>query len=241
MAEMDAPLREYQPHVKEYLSSLLLPYHLHRNSNCLDLQQAQHIIVTRRVGHFLLNHVQRSLTSLLLRVILAHSLAKISDDAGAFILRSLVIACQRPPAPGEHRSIVADARGHEYEPGFRECVRYSAHFGICSKLALCSPFSLQRFYVRTSRQLKRIESTTRSLIYVHFSETIAGASTIRAYNVQQRFIATAMQQIDRNLVFYFASISSSRYSRHTPACMYNTRPHCATKSQPRNFQPLSCR
>ena len=133
------------------------------------------------------------------------------------------------------------ATEQEYEPGFRECVRYSAHFGICSKLALCSPFSLQRFYVRTSRQLKRIESTTRSLIYVHFSETIAGSSTIRAYNVQQRFIATSMQQIDRNLVFYFASISSSRYRRHTPACMYNTRPHCATKSQPRNFQPLSCR
>ena len=56
---------------------------------------------------FLLNHAQRSGTSLLLRIILAHSLAKISDDAEAFILPSLVSACQRRrqllPATGVHR------------------------------------------------------------------------------------------------------------------------------------------
>ena len=48
-------------------------------------------------------------TSLLLRVSLAHTLAKIGDDAGAFILFSLVSATQRrrqlPPAAGAHRSI----------------------------------------------------------------------------------------------------------------------------------------
>ena len=60
------------------------------------------IIVTGRVYTFLLNNVQRSLTSLLIRVILAHTLPKIGDDAGAFILFSLVSATQRrrqlPPA-----------------------------------------------------------------------------------------------------------------------------------------------
>ena len=58
---------------------------------------------------FLLNNVQRSLTSLLLRVILAHTLANIGDDAGAFILFSLVSATQRrrqlPPAAGAGGSI----------------------------------------------------------------------------------------------------------------------------------------
>ena len=55
------------------------------------------------------NNVQRSLTSLLLRVILAHTLANIGDDAGAFILFSLVSATQRrrqlPPAAGAGGSI----------------------------------------------------------------------------------------------------------------------------------------
>ena len=61
------------------------------------------------------NNVQRSLTSLLLRVMLAHTLANIGDDAGAFILFSLVSATQRrPPAA----VFVADARRQKYEPGF---------------------------------------------------------------------------------------------------------------------------
>ncbi|XP_021341468.1 multidrug resistance-associated protein 1-like [Mizuhopecten yessoensis] len=69
----------------------------------------------------------------------------------------------------------------------------------------------QRFYVPTSRQLQRIESTTRSPIYNHFSETIAGAATIRAYGQQDRFIETSVQRVDKNILFYFTRISSNRW------------------------------
>ena len=68
----------------------------------------------------------------------------------------------------------------------------------------------QRFYIPTSRQLKRVESTTRSPIYTHFSETITGASTIRAYGEQKRFIEHSDDLVDHNLVFYFSSIASNR-------------------------------
>ncbi|KAL5019773.1 hypothetical protein ScPMuIL_002665 [Solemya velum] len=70
---------------------------------------------------------------------------------------------------------------------------------------------IQRFYIPTSRQLKRIESTSRSPIYTHFSETISGASTIRAYGQQDRFIDESLKRVDKNSIFYFAGIASNRW------------------------------
>ncbi|XP_014673768.1 PREDICTED: multidrug resistance-associated protein 1-like [Priapulus caudatus] len=67
-----------------------------------------------------------------------------------------------------------------------------------------------RFYVATSRQLKRLESVSRSPIYTHFTETLQGASTIRAYRVQQRFIGENESRIDENAICYFPSIVSNR-------------------------------
>nr|AJG01605.1 ATP-binding cassette sub-family C member 1 [Dreissena polymorpha] len=72
-------------------------------------------------------------------------------------------------------------------------------------------YVFQRFYIPTSRQLKRIESTTRSPVYSHFGESIAGASTIRGYGFQQRFVQESKDRVDKNMVFYFAGIASNRW------------------------------
>ncbi|KAK3795110.1 hypothetical protein RRG08_028311 [Elysia crispata] len=74
-------------------------------------------------------------------------------------------------------------------------------------------YLVQKFYVPSSRQLRRNESTTRSPVYSHFSETIAGASSIRAYGVIDRFALESQQRVDVNNAFFYAFSSASRWIR----------------------------
>ncbi|KAI9363460.1 hypothetical protein DFJ73DRAFT_811265 [Zopfochytrium polystomum] len=69
----------------------------------------------------------------------------------------------------------------------------------------------QRYYLRTSRELKRLESTSRSPIYANFQETLNGVSTIRAYDQVQRFIVSNEDRVDYHLRAYYPSISSNRW------------------------------
>ncbi|KAG8192593.1 hypothetical protein JTE90_015226 [Oedothorax gibbosus] len=71
-------------------------------------------------------------------------------------------------------------------------------------------FFIQRFYLSTSRQLKRLESITRSPIYSHFSETLSGSSTIRAYKAEEIFCSQSSSYIDNNQICYYPSIVSNR-------------------------------
>uniref|UniRef100_A0A671QV01 Canalicular multispecific organic anion transporter 2-like n=1 Tax=Sinocyclocheilus anshuiensis TaxID=1608454 RepID=A0A671QV01_9TELE len=72
-------------------------------------------------------------------------------------------------------------------------------------------FFVQRFYVATSRQLKRLESVSRSPIYSHFSETITGTSVIRAYGRNAAFVLMSDMKVDENQKSYYPGIVSNRW------------------------------
>uniref|UniRef100_A0AAR5P0Y0 ABC-type glutathione-S-conjugate transporter n=2 Tax=Dendroctonus ponderosae TaxID=77166 RepID=A0AAR5P0Y0_DENPD len=72
-------------------------------------------------------------------------------------------------------------------------------------------YFIQRFYVATSRQLKRLESVSRSPIYSHFGETVSGVQAIRAYGQQARFTKESEYKVDQNQLCYYPSIISNRW------------------------------
>ncbi|KAI8647805.1 multi drug resistance-associated protein MRP [Parasitella parasitica] len=71
--------------------------------------------------------------------------------------------------------------------------------------------AVQRYYLATSRELKRLDSVGKSPIYSHFQETIQGVSTIRAYDQQRAFVFQNQIRLDNNQRAYFPSITCNRW------------------------------
>ncbi|CAG0885967.1 unnamed protein product [Darwinula stevensoni] len=77
-------------------------------------------------------------------------------------------------------------------------------------------YFVQNMYVSTSRQLKRLESVSRSLIYSHFGETVNGISSIRAYRREEQFIRESADAVDHNNQRQYPEVTAARESS-TPA------------------------
>ncbi|CAF2902537.1 unnamed protein product [Rotaria sp. Silwood2] len=70
---------------------------------------------------------------------------------------------------------------------------------------------LRRFYLRTSRHLKQLESITRSPIYALFSSSLSGLITIRAFNMENDFVNLFINKVNANLRAFFIFHCSGRW------------------------------
>jgi len=91
-------------------------------------------------------------------------------------------------------------------------ISYSTVLFLAALVPLAAIYiGTQRFYVASSRQLKRLESIRRSPIYNHFFESINGVSSIRAQRQQERFINENERRIDENQAAFAPSNYSNRW------------------------------
>ncbi|XP_076974835.1 multidrug resistance-associated protein 1-like isoform X1 [Tamandua tetradactyla] len=72
-------------------------------------------------------------------------------------------------------------------------------------------FIIQRYYVASSRQIRRLAGASRSPVISHFGETLSGVSTIRAFGHEQRFIQQNKEVVNENLVCFYNNVIANRW------------------------------
>ncbi|KAI8918385.1 P-loop containing nucleoside triphosphate hydrolase protein [Powellomyces hirtus] len=72
-------------------------------------------------------------------------------------------------------------------------------------------YFLRQAYIKTSRQIKRIEAVTRSPVYSNIPSTLEGLSTVRAFNVEKQFTDRFVALQDDNTSKYFMFLTCSRW------------------------------
>lgn len=90
------------------------------------------------------------------------------------------------------------------------CYSFPAFLAILSVLG-CIYFFIQKVFIVTTRQLKRLESITRSPIYSNFSETLSGMSSIKAYNCVDRFVDYSDNLVDLNNCCAYPNVIANRW------------------------------
>lgn len=88
---------------------------------------------------------------------------------------------------------------------------YLPYFAIALVVLFVFFVIIAVFYRASAREIKRMDSTARSVVFSHFSETLNGISVIKAYKSQERFIKRNESAIDRKDSALFLTLVNQRW------------------------------
>lgn len=86
---------------------------------------------------------------------------------------------------------------------------------LASFVLFFSYYEVARFYLTSSREIKRIESVSSSPIYAQFGETLNGVSTIRAYGAERQVTEEIERKVDANNRAYFYLFATNRWVNYS--------------------------
>lgn len=91
----------------------------------------------------------------------------------------------------------------------RESSSANITFAVVAVVVVSFGYAYFASYYRVSaREMKRLDSSLRSLLYSHFAETLSGLATIRAYGETKRFIKDDEYFIDLENRALFLTITN---------------------------------
>ncbi len=78
-------------------------------------------------------------------------------------------------------------------------------------LCIAAMYFLQKYYLRTSRQLRHLDLESKSPLYTHFTETLTGVATIRAFGWQQGFQEQNLRLLDQSQKPFYLLLCVQRW------------------------------
>ncbi|CAK5275397.1 unnamed protein product [Mycena citricolor] len=76
---------------------------------------------------------------------------------------------------------------------------------------LAGYFYFALYYRSSAREIKRLDALLRSSLYTHFSESLSGMATIRAYGVSDRFLSDNERLVDTENRAYWLTVTNQRW------------------------------
>ncbi|KAH8671415.1 ABC transporter [Xylariales sp. PMI_506] len=86
-----------------------------------------------------------------------------------------------------------------------------SYFAAVLPFIACALFFLQRFYLRTSRQLRLLDLEAKAPLYSHVLESLQGIATIRAYGWTSNHVANNLALLDRAQKPYYLLLCIQRW------------------------------
>ncbi|KAH6661422.1 ABC transporter [Truncatella angustata] len=86
-----------------------------------------------------------------------------------------------------------------------------SYFAAVLPFVACALFFLQRFYLRTSRQLRLLDLEAKAPLYSHVLESLQGIATIRAYCWTSNHVAKNLALLDRAQKPYYLLLCIQRW------------------------------
>ncbi|WFD22874.1 hypothetical protein MEQU1_001551 [Malassezia equina] len=91
-------------------------------------------------------------------------------------------------------------------------VTYSVPAFLLAVVPLAMAYrAVMRYYLASSRELKRIDAVTKSPIFTWFQEALGGLTTIRAFGQAHAFTDAFEARVDRNQMCYFPAVTCNRW------------------------------
>merc|ERR1719171_490578 len=84
-------------------------------------------------------------------------------------------------------------------------------FAVAFPFMFAAYYSILNYFRSVYLGAKRLDSISKSPVYAHFSETLGGLSTVRAYGLGETFIIANRTKVDVNVGAYYLTKACDRW------------------------------